>query len=179
MVDARSHTHSHGPGGPPTAAHERLHEEDPDAAIAAAIATLRTAGERVTGARRSVIAALAHDVDHLSAEQVASRVQSASRSAHRATVYRTLEMLADVGAVTTMQVAGGATVFHLASASAANDHLHARCRVCGLVTVLPVHALADATRELAASDGFRLEPAQSTFVGRCASCTAAERTAAS
>lgn len=153
-----------------TDAHEHLHLESPDAAFDAAVAALRTHGERVTDARRAVVEVLARTHDHMSADQVVTALESSRPAVHRATVYRTLDVLADLGVVSHMHVPGGATAYHLAASSAGHEHLHARCRLCGVVVVIPVDTLAAASRHVADESGFLLEAQQSTLVGVCAGC---------
>lgn len=176
-TDAHDHAHPHVPSaahaddaGDTASAHELLHRSTAETASATAVAALRDAGERVTDARRSVVEVLAHRGDHLSADQVAAILEADSRPVHRATVFRTLERLAEIGVVTRMHVAGGATGYHLAAVDSQNAHLHARCRGCGVVFVLSSAAFADTVARVAANTEFLLEPLQSTLVGVCAEC---------
>jgi len=145
----------------------------PDAAVDAAIAALRAHGERVTGARRAVLEVLARTHEHVSADQVVTMLESSHPHVHRATVYRTLDMLTDLGVVSHLHASGGATVYHLAASPAGSEHLHAHCRLCGEVIVIPADALAAASGHITKETGFRLEPEQSTLVGVCADCAGA------
>lgn len=147
------------------AAHERLHRGAPHAISAAAVVALRQAGERVTGSRRAVLDVLASRSEHLSADQVATILEAAPTPVHRATVYRTLDRLTEISVATAMQVAGGATVYHLASTEGGHEHLHARCRRCGTIAVLPLEPLLSAAGAIESSGDFRLELTHSTFVG--------------
>ena len=152
--------------------HVELHTELHGAAaasLAAAEAALRATGERVTQLRSAVLAVLAERADHLSADQIAGALETGDRPVHRATVYRTLERLAEVGVAASMTVAGGPTLYHLAATPGGHPHLHARCRECGAVSVLPRTAL-DETQRVAASAGFRLDAMHSTLVGECDAC---------
>jgi Fur family ferric uptake transcriptional regulator len=152
--------------------HEHVHLTSPDAAISAAVATLRVHGERVTDARRAVIDVLARTHEHLSADQVVAALESSHPLVHRATVYRTLDVLAELGVVSHLHATGGATHYHLAASPAGHEHLHAHCRSCGAVIVIPVDALASASARIADETGFRIEPHQSTLVGVCRECIA-------
>ncbi|MGX5697588.1 Fur family transcriptional regulator [Agromyces soli] len=150
--------------------HERLHEALPQAAFETALASLRARGERVTEGRRAVLRALAATSEHLTAEQVVSALESTDPGVHRATVYRTLDVLAELGIVSSVHVSGGANLYHLAASPAGHEHLHAHCRSCGAVVVLPADALDAVVERAHRLAGFRLEASQSTLVGTCARC---------
>lgn len=153
-------------------AHERLHRASSDAAIDAAIGMLRARGERVTTARRAVLEVLAGTSDHLSADRVAALLEPTHPGVHRATVYRTLDVLADLGIVSHRHAGAEATVYHFAATTDGHEHLHAHCRECGTVIVIAVDALDAASARIARDTGFRLDASQSTLVGVCAECAA-------
>jgi len=150
--------------------HADLHAHAPDDAVLTAVDALRAVGERITAARLAVIERLAVEHDPVTAEIVVDALAAGTPPVHRATVYRTLERLVDLGIVTKMRTAGDAAAFHLAVAPPGHEHLHARCLVCGRTVVLPPNALGDSVARLARARLFRLEPAQSDLVGRCSDC---------
>ncbi|KAA9129952.1 transcriptional repressor [Microbacterium caowuchunii] len=150
------------------ARHERLHATGGSDAVRAAVAALRQRGQRVTTPRRVVLEVLAGHPDHLTADEVAGLIEGGE--VHRATVYRTLEMLAAAGVVSQRQTPGGAARYHLAATGQGREHLHGYCRRCGDVVVLPSDALTEVVPRVRAATGFRLDVAQSTLVGLCARC---------
>ncbi|MDR5699409.1 Fur family transcriptional regulator [Agromyces aerolatus] len=150
--------------------HARLHASAGEATVDAAIRALRERGERVTGPRRAVLTVLAEHADHLTAEEVAALLEP--RGVHRATVYRTLDLLAGSGVVAHRHAAGGATRYHLAAMATGQEHLHGHCLRCDGVIVLPVDAFDQAVAALHATTGFRLDAEQSTFSGVCGDCAA-------
>lgn len=152
--------------------HERLHRDSPDAAVDAALGALRAGGERVTVARRAVLEALARTHEHLGAEEVAALLETTHPGVHRASVYRTLELLTRLGIATHVHGGGGTTVYHLAAAALGHEHLHAHCRECGEVVVVPADVLDAAASRVHAESGFRLDPGRSALVGLCAGCAA-------
>ena len=128
---------------------------DAAAAVERAAALLRARGDRMTGPRRVVIAALAARRAHLTADQVVSAVAEQDASVHRASVYRTLETLSQLGVVQHVHVGHGTTTYHLAGDE---PHLHAQCGSCGSVLDLPgtlLDAVAGAIRE---EHGFAARP---------------------
>lgn len=148
--------------------HDDLHAHAAGEAVRAAVALLREHGARVTAPRRAVIEALAGRADLLTADEVAALV--GGDDVHRATVYRTLDMLAGAGVVAHRHVAGGATRYHLAATAEGAEHLHGHCTRCGAIVVLHADAFADAVEQLRVDSGFRLQIERSTLVGLCADC---------
>ncbi len=136
-----------------------------------ALAALRLRGERVTHARTAVVEALVALPDHPTAEQVVARVEAVDSSVHRATVYRVLDTLSELGIVSHVHVGHGATSYHLAEQS----HVHGHCRSCGAVVDLPEDVLTAVRERLHTEHGFELDPAHIALSGRCAACAAAQR----
>jgi len=151
--------------------HDAMHSAARDEDVRAALAALRQRGERVTAPRRAVLTVLAGRADHLTADDVSALLEGSD--VHRATVYRTLDLLAASGVVSRQHSQGGATRFHLATVGESRKHLHGHCTDCGAVVVLPVGAFRTAARMLRASTGFAMSLPQSTLIGRCAACLAA------
>lgn len=155
-------------------AHELLHGASPDRDVQAALAALRERGQRVTTARRAVLEVLAATHEHVSADDVVGRLAATHPHVHRATVYRTLDLLAELGVVSHLHASGGATAYHLAATPAEHEHLHALCRICRQVVVIAPDALDDVAVRVAGDTGFRLETSQSLLVGVCAECADAD-----
>lgn len=133
-----------------------------------ALGVLRARGQRLTRPRRAVVAALAVLPGHPSAEDVGAEVARTDPGVHRATVYRTLDTLAELGVVTHVH-SHGTTAYHLAGPEDA-PHLHARCRCCDRVVDLPGDLLDDAAARVRAASGFVVEPAHVALSGTCAAC---------
>jgi Fur family ferric uptake transcriptional regulator len=148
--------------------HEALHSAEPAGSVAAAITRLRALDHRVTAPRRAVIEILARRPDHLTIEEIALAV--GGDEAHRATIYRTVEVLAEAGVLSTFRDANSPARFHLASLDDDSRHLHARCRACGRVVALPVDVLADVADRAAAATGFVVDVQNSVLIGQCGNC---------
>lgn len=154
------------------------------------LATLRARGERVTPARRAVIGVLADTAEHLSADDIALRVEQRQRAdpaasdgkagrkragAHRTTVYRALETLHELGIVRHVHLGHGATTYHLAEQLHADPHLHAQCGRCGRIEDVSATLLERARELLAAEHDFALLPTHAALLGLCADCAPAIR----
>jgi Fe2+ or Zn2+ uptake regulation protein len=142
-----------------------------DAVIREVTAKLRARGERMTGPRRAVLAVLAERGEHLNADTVVTRVAERDPGVHRASVYRSLEALSELGVIQHVHVGHGATAYHLIHDG--QRHLHAQCRVCGAVTDLPPDLLDDVATTLLAQHGFVLDAGHVALSGLCGACEAA------
>jgi Fur family ferric uptake transcriptional regulator len=119
--------------------------------------------------------------DHLSADALLDQVTS-RHDVHRATVYRTLDGLADDGLLRHVHLDRGLTAYHLVEpptgldaalpAAEAPAHLHAQCGSCGAVIDLPADALGDAATRIERATGFRLDASHVALSGQCEACAA-------
>jgi len=126
---------------------------------------LRSRGGRVTTARRTILQALLDAPDHVTADSLAESVQAAHPDIHLSTVYRTLDVLTELGVVDHAHLGHGPAVFHLTD----DPHQHLVCRSCGRVIELPLSVLRPVQREVARDYGFELD-AHFALAGRCADC---------
>ena len=123
---------------------------------------LRADGRRVTTARRVVVELLARTSEHLTADDLASRIHDAHPEIHLSTVYRTLDSLHEWGLVEHVHQPHGPSFFHLAGA-----HRHLVCEECGRIRDVPAvefDALVERIRE---QYGFELHLGHAALVGRC------------
>ena len=141
--------------------------------VAAALAAMRARGERVTRVRQAVIAVLDATSGHLTADEIASRAEDRAPGLHRASVYRALAALTELGLVTHTHLGGSATVYHLSidlPEVPPASHAHLQCTSCSRVIDIPLallEPLADAVEQDLA---FRLEPRHTALLGVCADC---------
>ncbi|MGA9102836.1 Fur family transcriptional regulator [Aeromicrobium sp.] len=140
----------------------------------AALAILRSHGERVTAARRAVIEAL-EPHDHLTADEIAARAEAAAQGVHRTTIYRALATLGEIGLIAHTHVAGSATIYHLTADSDTGDHheldhAHVQCSVCGSLFNVEDQLLAPLADDLDREMGFRLDVHHAALLGVCAEC---------
>lgn len=143
-------------------------------AVAAAVAVLRGRHERVTPARLAVLDVLAGTSQHLNADEIITLAAGRAPHVHRATVYRALATLGELGLVAHTHLGGTSTVYHLLSPEPGTDqpheHAHLQCTVCGDVLDIPAATMAPLQARLAAEQGFLLEPGHTALLGTCARC---------
>ena len=128
---------------------------------------LRRSGGRMTRPRRMVIDALARGPGHhLTAADVIAAVRADDPEFYESTVYRTLDVLVELGVVERVHVGPGGAVFHLPH----EPHHHLVCQSCGDVIEIPATLLDELAAQIRDKHGFRLRPSASTLVGSCARC---------
>jgi Fur family transcriptional regulator, ferric uptake regulator len=142
--------------------------------VEAALGMLRQKHERVTKARQAVIEVLDGTTEHLVAEEIVVRAEGSAPGVHRATVYRALATLGDLGLVTHTHVGGSATVYHLAvptpSTQTATTHAHLQCTNCQAVIDISAEALDSLIARAEREVGFLVEPHHAALLGLCADC---------
>jgi Fur family ferric uptake transcriptional regulator len=126
---------------------------------------LEAQGHRVTPSRRAVIAAILSQRDHFTVDDLLRRC----RGAGRATVFRTVRLLTDLGVVCRVLLEDGSLHYRL---SERGHHHHLVCTDCGRVEDLDQCIITDFTRDLAQSSGFEVEGHWLELYGRCAACRA-------
>jgi Fur family ferric uptake transcriptional regulator len=132
-------------------------------------ATLRERGYRITAQRQLVLEAVVA-LGHSTPEEVLAHVQDTAEI-NLSTVYRTLEVLSDVGLVTHTHLGHGAPTYHAADAA---QHLHLVCRSCGSVTEADVHLADGLVGSLERVHGFDTDVHHFAIYGLCAACRRAD-----
>jgi len=130
---------------------------------------LRARGYRVTPQRQLVLEAVAR-LDHATPEEICAQVQQTARGVNISTIYRTLELLEEIGLVTHTHFDQRAPIYHLASDS---DHVHLVCRACGRVSQIGPDAIRPLITALDERHGFETDVSHLTVFGRCSDCRAA------
>jgi Fur family peroxide stress response transcriptional regulator len=133
------------------------------------IVRCRAAGLSVTPQRLAVYRHLAAEAGHPSAEELHAQVRRELPTLSLATVYKTLERLARIGAVRRVSRAGARSRWDAGGES----HHHLVCIECGKVSDV-LDARLDALRGragvLAGRQGFEVTGHVVDIFGRCAEC---------
>jgi len=135
---------------------------------------LRAKGYRLTPARQLVLGAVA-GLEHATPDAICAEVQRTASSVNLSTVYRTLELLEELGLVTHTHLGHGAPIYH---AAAEQEHVHLVCRVCGRVDETAASVADPLVDRLRQERGFEIDVAHFAIFGRCADCSAAAQAAA-
>jgi Fur family ferric uptake transcriptional regulator len=124
---------------------------------------LEARGYRVTPSRRAVIAAILAQPGHFTVEDLLVQC----RDAGRATVFRTIRLLTELGVVCRVLLEDGSKHYMV---SKRGHHHHLVCTACGRVQDLDQCAITDIVRELSDSTGYEVEGHWLELYGRCAEC---------
>jgi Fur family ferric uptake transcriptional regulator len=124
-------------------------------------AELRARGLRVTAQREKVLGAV-RELGHATPEQISESVDGVDV----ATVYRTLELLEELGLVKHTHLGHGAPSYRPAE----DDHIHLVCHLCGAVSDVDPAVVELLDGRLREERGFVLDRAHFTVFGRCAAC---------
>jgi Fe2+ or Zn2+ uptake regulation protein len=126
----------------------------------------RAHGRKITSQRLCIFRALEGDVTHPSAERVHERVRQEMPNVSLKTVYKTLNDLADLGAIAVLDVGTGSSRF---DPNVETFHHHLVCRTCGKVrdVAAEVPGLRVSRRS---TQGFEVDGAEVVFRGQCDAC---------
>src|SRR4249919_1231669 len=116
-------------------------------------AALRASGYRVTPQRQLVLEAVTR-LNHASPEEIFAEVHQRAQGVNVSTIYRTLELLEQLGLVTHTHLGHGAPRYHLAAEA---DHVHLVCSSCGRITQVPPDAVEALVSALDENNGFQTD----------------------
>ena len=133
---------------------------------------LRARGLRWTPQRRTLIEVLAAADGHVTASELVERCRAIDPATTPSTVYRTLDVLEDLGIVRHHHGPEGREEFHVLPGS---EHGHLHCRTCGRSWEVGPAEVAPRLDALRARRGFEADISHLALVGRCADCRAAGR----
>lgn len=131
---------------------------------------LRDRGLRWTPQRQTVIEVLAQSDGHVSAAELVDRCRARDASTIPSTVYRTLDVLEQLGLVRHGHAADGREEFHVLPGG---EHGHLHCGACGGSWEIGERRATEIADAIRAADGFEVEIGHVTLVGRCRACAAA------
>jgi len=131
----------------------------------------RANGHKITAQRQCIFRALDGDVTHPSAERVYEKVRLEMPNVSLKTVYQTLHDLAELGAISMLDVGTGSARF---DPNVETPHHHLVCRSCGKVRDLTAD-FPSLTVSRRAAKGFAVDSAEVVFRGLCDECRAASR----
>ncbi|MGH3660157.1 MAG: Fur family transcriptional regulator, partial [Micromonosporaceae bacterium] len=105
---------------------------------------LRARGYRLTPQRQLVLEAV-DKLEHSTPDHILAEVRRTAGGVNISTVYRTLELLEELGLVSHAHLGHGAPTYHFGGSA---DHFHAVCRDCGAVSEVPTTAATTFAEQL-------------------------------
>jgi Fur family ferric uptake transcriptional regulator len=134
-----------------------------------ALATLQEAGHRRGGARTAVVEALAAHQCAVTALDLDEELARRRPRVARASVYRALEQLEQLGLVQRIEVARGVAGYERVDPTGHHHH-HAICRDCGRMVPFEDRSLERAIGKLCESMDFDVTEHDVVLRGRCQRC---------
>jgi len=129
---------------------------------------LANEGRRMTGPRQAIVRYVAPRTDTFSAQDIVDQLHGRGMTVGRATVFRTLEMLAELGLLHRIHNDDGFRLYTVCADD--HHHHHLRCIVCGAVQALSAPGVEVEIDRLARQAGFEVVDHVLELVGRCREC---------
>jgi Fur family transcriptional regulator, ferric uptake regulator len=133
-------------------------------------ARLRERGLRWTPQRRLLIEVMAETDGHITAVELVERCRAADPETTPSTVYRSLDVLEDLGLIRHCHGVDGREEFHVLPQT---EHGHLFCQSCGRSWDIESDEAAALVRSLRRERGFRVDLSHLSVVGLCADCVGA------
>src|SRR4051794_26399804 len=130
-------------------------------------ARLHSLGYRLTPQRQFVLQAV-EKLGHATPDEILAEVQSQSSAVNVSTVYRTLEVLEELGLVRHTHLSDRAPTYHSVTD---HEHFHLVCRNCHKVISVDPHVLTPVLDRLAADHAFTVDIGHLTVFGHCDDCS--------
>jgi Fur family ferric uptake transcriptional regulator len=127
---------------------------------------LRGSGYRLTPQRELILAAV-DTLGHATPDEVLAEVRLHSSAVNASTVYRTLEVLEELGLVRHAHLSDRAPTYHSVTD---HEHFHIVCRNCRKVVSVDPRMLDDLAAGLRSKHGFVVDVGHLTVFGHCEDC---------
>ncbi len=128
---------------------------------------LHDRGLRWTPQRRTLVTVLTETHGHVTGVELIERCRQRDPATIPSTVYRTLDVLEDLGIVRHGHGPDGREEYHVLPGE---EHGHLHCRICGGCWELDAQDAASILASLEFERGFEVDLSHVTIVGRCRAC---------
>ncbi len=128
----------------------------------------RRRGVRWTTQRQAIVETFIACDEHISVEDLHHRVRGIDHTVSAATVYRTINMLVEMGVAAKRHFGGGSASFECNLDKQHHDHLV--CLVCGRIQEFHNDRIEELQEEVAKGHGFTLGHHRMELYGTCSEC---------
>jgi Fur family transcriptional regulator, ferric uptake regulator len=136
------------------------------------VSAFETAGHRLTGPRRALAALIASRAGHFTADELLGESRRRRLGVTRATIFRSLDVLADLGAVERLDLPTGEHAFVACEPA---HHHHVVCSSCGRTTGVADPGIERIAKAIGRETGYRIDAHRLELFGLCSDCQAEER----
>jgi Fur family transcriptional regulator, ferric uptake regulator len=135
----------------------------------AIVGALEDAGYRLTAPRRAVAELIGSRRGHFTADELLSESRRRRLGVTRATVFRSLDVLADLGLIERLDLPSGEHAFVACETA---HHHHLVCSACGRSTEVGDNGLEAVAAAIARESGYRVDTHRLELFGLCPACRA-------
>ena len=128
---------------------------------------LRARGLRWTPQRRLILDVITEAQGHVTGSEFVDRCRERDPDTTPSTVYRTLDVLEELGYLAHSHAADGREEYHVLPVA---EHAHLHCAGCGRSWEVAGADLTGLARSLRRKHGFAVDVAHLTIAGRCREC---------
>ena len=128
---------------------------------------LHERGLRWTPQRRLLVGVLAETDGHITGAELVERCRALDPQTTPSTVYRTLDVLEDIGLIRHAHGLDGREEFHVLPSI---EHGHLHCSSCGKAWEIEADEVKGLVRDLERQQGFRVDLGHLSVVGICRDC---------
>ncbi|MFQ5610616.1 MAG: Fur family transcriptional regulator [Anaerolineae bacterium] len=130
-------------------------------------ALMRQRGFRVTPQRQLILDAICEGRGHTTPEEIFERARARSSAVNRATVYRTLDFLCNLGLVVGADIGTGTMVYEIAGEQ---PHHHLVCQGCGRVEDIEHELVQPLFDKIEGERQFTITTNHLALFGLCSRC---------
>ena len=128
---------------------------------------IRARGMRWTPQRRALIDVLASTDGHVTGAELVERCREADPATTPSTVYRTLDLLEELGFISHSHSADGREQYHVLPDA---EHGHLECLGCGTTWEIPESEARSLVQVIERGRGFAVDVTHLSIAGRCEAC---------
>jgi Fur family ferric uptake transcriptional regulator len=133
------------------------------------IGALEGAGYRLTAPRRALAGLVAGRQGHFTADDLLDAARRRHLGLGRATIFRALDVLTELGVVERIDLPSGEHAFVACEAA---HHHHVVCSSCGRAVWATDHGLERVAAAIGRETGYRIDTHRLELFGLCAECLA-------
>lgn len=127
-------------------------------------------GARMTAQRRMLLQVIAESEDHLDAATLLRRARARDAQIHRATVYRTLDLLKRFRLIDELDLMHLEGEKHFYEARNKSEHFHLACLRCGRIVEHRSATFEQLKNEISRQTGFSVDVIRLEVGGECPVC---------
>jgi Fur family transcriptional regulator, ferric uptake regulator len=132
-------------------------------------------GIRLTAQRRVLIETIQEATTHLDANTLLNLARKRDPDINRATVYRTIELLKELGMIDELDLMHLNGEKHYYEVKTEKDHLHLACFECKEIVEFATPAFERLKQEIAAKNEFKIQVIRLEVGGLCGACAAKKK----